>query len=184
MPRSLLLSLLTYGLLLAGIATVQGALLALALPLVTYLLVGYLQAPEKIQFEARRHLSAERIAPNQNVDVTVSVANRGSDLEEVLLTDALPAGLTIGSGFNQHLVRLAKNESYTFSYTVSGPRGGYMFEALEASANDHLAVNNSNVRVETKDRLFVLPPVTRVRSVAIRPRRTRVYAGTIPARAG
>jgi uncharacterized protein (DUF58 family) len=32
--------------------------------------------------------------------------------------------------------------------------------------------------------LFILPPVTRVRHIAIRPRRTRVYAGVIPARAG
>jgi uncharacterized protein (DUF58 family) len=38
--------------------------------------------------------------------------------------------------------------------------------------------------VEAKGRLFILPPVTRVRHIAIRPRRTRVYAGTIPARAG
>ena len=70
--------LLTYGLLLAGIATVHGEFLALALPLVTYLLVGYLQAPEKIKLEATRHLSAERVSPNSNVDVTVTVTNLGS----------------------------------------------------------------------------------------------------------
>ncbi|HLO17235.1 MAG TPA: DUF58 domain-containing protein, partial [Anaerolineales bacterium] len=62
--------------------------------------------------------------------------------------------------------------------------GGYVFEALEARVNDHLAVSSSRVRVPAKGRLFVLPPVTRVRNIAIRPRRTRVYAGTIPARAG
>jgi uncharacterized protein (DUF58 family) len=50
--------------------------------------------------------------------------------------------------------------------------------------NDHLAVSSSRVRVEAKGRFFVLPPVTRIRQMAIRPRRTRVYAGTIPARAG
>ena len=42
MPRSLLLGLLTYVLLLTGMIAVQGAFLALALPLVAYLLVGYL----------------------------------------------------------------------------------------------------------------------------------------------
>ena len=64
MSRSLLLSLLTYLLLLAGIVTVHGEFLALALPLVTYLLVGYLQAPEQIKLEATRHLSAERVSPD------------------------------------------------------------------------------------------------------------------------
>jgi uncharacterized protein (DUF58 family) len=47
-----------------------------------------------------------------------------------------------------------------------------------------LAISSSKVRVAAKGRLFVLPLVMRVRNVAIRPRRTRVYAGTIPARAG
>jgi uncharacterized protein (DUF58 family) len=184
MSRSLFLSLLAYVLLLAGIATVKGEFIALALPLVTYLIVGYLQAPEKINLEATRHLSIERTSPNSNVDMTVTVINRGTALEEVLLIDALPAGLTVRSGFSRHLLRLAKGESYTFAYTVSGPRGGYVFDALELKVNDHLAVSSSRVRVGAKGRLFVLPPVTRVRNIAIRPRRTRVYAGTIPARAG
>jgi uncharacterized repeat protein (TIGR01451 family) len=184
MSRSILLSLLTYALLLAGIATVKGELIALALPLVTYLIVGYLQAPEKINIEVRRHLSVERTSPNSNVDVTVTVTNRGTTLEEVLLTDILPAGLSVRSGASRHFLRLAKGASYTFAYTVSGPRGGYVFEALELKATDHLSVSSLRVRVAAKGRLFILPPVTRVRNIAIRPRRTRVYAGTIPARAG
>jgi uncharacterized protein (DUF58 family) len=184
MSRSLLLSLLTYGLLLAGLFTLKGAFLALALPLVTYLLVGYFRAPEKIELQATRHLSVERTSPNQNVDVTVTVTNRGSSLDEILLEDLLPQGLTVRSGLSRHLLRFKKGESYTFAYTLSGPRGGYVFEGLEARVNDHLAVSRSKVRVEAKGRLFVLPPVTRVRHIAIRPRRTRVYAGSIPARAG
>ncbi len=184
MSRSLLLGILSYALLLAGIGTVHGEFIALALSLVAYLLVGYLQTPEKLKLEATRHLSAERISPNSDVDVTVTVINRGSSLEEVLLEDILPEGLTVRSGFSRHLLRLAKGESYTFAYTVSGPRGGYVFTAIEAGINDHLAVSSARVRVEAKGRLFVLPPVTRIRQVSIRPRRTRVYAGTIPARAG
>jgi uncharacterized protein (DUF58 family) len=171
-------------LLLVGISTVQGEFIALALPLVTYLLVGYLQAPEKIKLEATRHLNAERTSPNSDVDVTVTITNHGSSLSEILISDLLPSELTLRSGFSRHLLRLAKGESYTFGYTVSGPRGGYVFEALEARVNDHLGVSSSRVRVEAKGRLFVLPPVTRVRHIAIRPRRTRVYAGTISARAG
>ena len=190
MSRSLLLSLLSYALLLTGIVTVQGEFLALALPLVTYLIMGYLRAPDPIKLEANRHLSAERVSPNSDVNVTVTVTNLGSSLEEILLEDVLPDGLTIRSDPtspttpNRHMLRLAKGDSYTFAYTVSGPRGGYVFEGLEAQINEHLAISSSNVRVETKGRLFVLPPVTPVRNIAIRPRRTRVYAGMIPARAG
>jgi len=184
MPRSLLLSLLVYALLIAGIVTVQGEFIALALPLVAYLLVGYLQAPERVKIEAMRHLSLERAAPHQESEVTVTVTNRGPRLEEVLLEDTIPPGLTLRSGFSRHLLRLGRADSYTFAYTVSGPRGGYVFDQLRAQVNDHLAVSNSIVPIEAKGRLFVLPPLTRVRNIAIRPRRTRVYAGTIPARAG
>ncbi|HEX6035375.1 MAG TPA: DUF58 domain-containing protein [Anaerolineales bacterium] len=184
MSRSLLLGLFTYALLLAGMITVHGEFLALALPLVAYLLAGYLQAPEQIELQVMRQLSAERVAPHSNVDVTITLTNRGATLEEVLLKDIVPEGLTIRSGFSRHLLRLKKNESYTFTYTVSGPRGGYVFGAIEAQVQDHLGIRSSTVRVATKGRLFVLPPVTRIRQIAIRPRGTRVYAGTIPARAG
>ncbi len=168
----------------------QGGFLTLALPLVAYLLIGYLQTPEEIKLEATRDLSGQRVSSDQDVHVTVTVTNHGSTLEEVLLSDLIPSGLTVRSGpspssrTNRHLLRLASGDSYTFTYTVSGPRGGYEFERLEAQVNDHLAVSSSRVRIEAQGHLFVLPPVVRVRSIAIRPRRTRVYAGAIPARAG
>src|SRR5690242_7189504 len=113
MSRSFLLSLLTYVLLLVGIVTVHGEFLALALPLVTYLLVGYLQSAEKVQLKARLVLSAERVSPNTDVDITVNITNHGTSLEEVILKDVLPRGLSIRSGSNMHLVRLKKNESYS-----------------------------------------------------------------------
>ena len=184
MSRSFLLGILTYGLLLAGIMTVHGQFITLALPLVAYLLIGYLQSSEKMQLEATRRLSLERVAPDQNVDVTVTVTNRGPSLEELLLQDLIPTALTVRSGHSRHLLRLASGASFTFAYTVSGPRGAYAFDGLEAQGNDPIALIRSRLRVEAKGRLFILPPLTRVRNVVIRPRRTRVYAGTIPARAG
>ena len=184
MSRSLFLSLLTYALLLAGIVTLQGEFIALALPLVSYLLIGYLQAPERIALEATRQLSIERAVPNQDVELTVTVTNAGSSIEEILINDLIPPGLNVRDKASRHLVRLASGESYTFAYTVSGPRGGYVFNGLDVQVNDHLAVRRFKVRVEAKGRLFVLPPVMRLRHIAIRPRRTRVYAGSIPARAG
>ena len=184
MSRSLLLSLIVYCLLLAGIVKVRGELIALALPFVVYLLAGFLRAPDQIKLEATRHLSTERTSPNADVVVTVTITNRGSGLEEVLLEDKVPEDLTIRSGFSRHLLRLPKDGPYTFTYTVSGPRGGYGFEKIQAYVNDHLAVTSRKVQLDAKGQLFVFPPVMRLRHVAIRPRRTRVYAGTIPARAG
>jgi uncharacterized protein (DUF58 family) len=194
LSRSLFLGVITYSLILIGIIGVRGELLALALPFVVYLLAGFLRAPAEIKLEATRHLSNERVGPNSEVVVTVTVTNRGSHLEEVLLDDIVPPELKFNVSDderskhrflpNRHLVRLAKDASFTFAYTVVGPRGSYGFENLEATVNDHIAVTRQKVRVEAKGQLFVFPPVLRLRHVAIRPRRTRVYAGSIPARVG
>ena len=184
MSRTLFLGVIIYSLLLAGMATVSGGMFALMLPLVVYLLAGFLFAPDEIKLEATRRLSAERVPPYSEVHVTVTVVNQGSHLEDVLVEDILPDGLKIASGLNRHLIRLPKGSSYTFTYTVSGPRGGYGFEKVRAKVNDHLGVTSREVGIEAKSQLFVFPSVMRLRQVSIRPRRTRVYAGTIPARAG
>ena len=184
MSRTLFLGIITYLLLLAGMATVHGEIFMLMLPLVVYLLTGYLFAPDELKLEVTRQLSAERVAPNSDIQITVTVTNRGSLLEEVLLEDILPADLKIVSGHTRHLVRLPKGGTYTFTYTVTGPRGGYGFEKVRVKVNDHLSVTSREVQLEAKGQLFIFPPVMRLRHVAIHPRRTRVYAGLIPAKAG
>ena len=86
MSRSIFLSLLTYTLLLAGIATVKGGFIALALPLVTYLIVGYLQAPEKINLEATRESErGTRLAQFECGCDGDRYQSRRPRLEEVLL---------------------------------------------------------------------------------------------------
>jgi uncharacterized protein (DUF58 family) len=184
MSKSLLLGFITYSLLLVGIASVRGEFIALALPFVVYLLAGFLFAPDKIQLKATRHLSTERTLPNAEITVTVTVTNHGPQLEEILLDDNVPADLRVRFGQSRHLIRLPKDSAYTFSYKVTGPRGGYGFETVKAKINDHLRMTSREVQIEAKAKLFIFPLVTRLRHVAIRPRRTRVYAGTIPARVG
>ncbi len=184
MSRTLFLGIIAYLLFLAGMGTVHGEMFALMLPLVVYLLAGYLYAPDEIQLEAMRHLSAERVSPGSEIHISVTITNRGSQLEEVLIEDVLPTDLRIASGHNRHLIRLSKGGIYTFAYTVTGPRGGYGFERVRAKVNDHLAVTSREVQLEAKGQLFIFPSVMRLRHVAIRPRRTRVYAGQVPAKAG
>lgn len=184
MRRTLFLSAITYALLLTGLATLRGDLLALCLPLILYLMLGYLRAPEELVLEVDCRIDIERATPDIPVNVTLTVTNRGSDLEELILDETLSSDLTLHSGSTSSLVTLAKGNSHAWTYTVSGPRGGYALGALRAHATDHLAVAGREVRMEAKGQLFIYPPVTRLRQVVIRPRKTRVYAGNIPARAG
>ena len=184
MSRSLFLGIVTVSLLIAGTLGVRGELIALALPFVVYLLAGLLFTSDNIQLSASRQLSLERVSPYADVVVTVTITNEGSHLEEILIEDVLPKGLEVRSADRRHLIRLPKNGTYTFGYTVAGPRGGYEFENVQVKVSEPLALTNRQIHLEAKGRLFVFPTVTRLRHVAIRPRRTRVYAGSIPARAG
>ena len=53
MYRSILLSALVYGLLLAGLITLRGELIALAIPFMLYLLYGFWNAPEALDLSHR-----------------------------------------------------------------------------------------------------------------------------------
>lgn len=184
MRRAYLLALLIFGLLLVGLAAAQARLLAMVIPLAVFLLIGVASLPDALDLQVERNLSAERILSGDLVTVTLTVTNRGSRLGQVLLDDHIPAGLTVADGSSRRLVSLGAAASITWSYTLSGQRGYYSLKKLSATAWDALGLVALTQEVPTDGQLFVLPPVLRLRRVAIKPRRTRIYAGTIPARQG
>jgi uncharacterized repeat protein (TIGR01451 family) len=184
MNRPFLLSILIFLLLFVGFATIQPSILALALPLLLYLLAGIWRSPEKVQLRAERILDAERVKTGDEVTVTLKVSNLGSALEEVFLEDHLPAGLEVTSGSLQHLVEIPAGGSVSWAYTVRGRRGYYGLRSIRAIVGEHLGLARLDQELTTDGQLFVLPPVLRLRRVSIQPRRTRVFSGTIPARQG
>jgi len=184
MSRTILLTLIIYVLLLAGLATLHGELIGLAMPFLVYLLVGFWRTPDKLDLVVERSLSADRAMPGEDVKVNLQVTNRGADIDELLLVDVLPPALTVRDGSPSHLLSLKKDASYSWTYTVNAPRGSYQLDKVEVEALDHFGVRPSRQKVGARCELFVFPPLKRLNYVTIRTRRTRVYSGTIPARMG
>ncbi len=184
MNRPLLLGLLTNALLLMGLLTLRGEFLALAVPFALYLFIGFWRAPDAPQIEAQRHFSAERVVPEQPVVVTLTLTNRGAPIREMTVTDSLPPGLIMLEGSHRHMAWLGRNESVTWKYTVKGPRGYYGFPSTRVESRDDFGLLQRSEAFASPGQLLVLPPLVRLKHIAIRPRRTRVYAGTIPARVG
>jgi uncharacterized protein (DUF58 family) len=182
--RLLLLSLLIYSLVLAGLATLKGELLALALPLLVYLGAGLLYRPDAPRLKVTRRLSKDRVLPGMPIKITLTVTNEGAQLEEVLLEDVVPPGLRLVEGHPGALVSLSPNADLELSYTVSGERGFYRFEQVRITASDFLGLFKTRITASAPGQLFVLPEVIRLNRVDIRPRATRIYAGLIPARQG
>lgn len=184
MNRVFLISVSAFAFILAGLALKQTSLFVLALPLVTYLLAGLWSAPQEIQLVVTRSMSAWRVALGENVQVTITVTNTGPALQDALIEDLLPAGLTVESGSPRRRMSLARGESRHWTYHLSGKRGYYMLHQVNVTARDPLGLVSVSQLCTTDGQLFVVPPVLRLRQVSIRPRRTRIFSGSIPARQG
>lgn len=182
--RLLIAGGLLYGLLILGLMTLSGGLLALAIPLVIYLGVALLYGPQPPRLKATRTLSADRVSQDASVVVTLSVANEGVLLEELLIEDVLPPGLELVDGETSVLTSLSPGGTVELTYTVRGKRGEFVFPGVRAAVSDHLGIFGQRAVLAAPSRLIILPEVLRLKRVAIRPLRTRAYAGPVPARQG
>lgn len=184
MNRTHLTSLLAFVLIILGLVTRQSALLTLSLPVLLYLLVGLWRGPEKLDLYAQRTMSSERALGGDEITVTLSITNRGKGIDELMVEDLLPAGLEVVSDETRHITSLPEGETVSWSYTLKGRRGSYALNQVQVTGRDHTGLFLVKDILPCNGRLFILPPVMHLRHVTIRPRRTRVYSGTIPARLG
>jgi uncharacterized protein (DUF58 family) len=184
MQRWLLLSTLIAGLVLVGLATLRGDLLALAIPLLIYAGAALLDRPTPPQLSATRSFSAQRLAMGARAMVSLSKKIWGARPTTVLLEDQLPQRLTLIEGQPRMLTTIAPGTSVDLEYTVAGARGLYQFLGLRANVQDQLGLLHTSAPLPAPGQILVVPEVARLRRIEIRPRRTNVYAGLIPARQG
>lgn len=184
MRRPFLLSALLYGLLLAGLGTLDGRLLALAVPLGVYLGAALLLAPGAPRLRIRRRFGANRVVAGTPVAVQVEVHNEGPRQVKVLIEDAVPPRLEVVDGKPRLLALLPPGETVKLEYVVRGGRGEYAFQDVRITVSDPLDLLPYQVSLPSAGRLLVLPRTIRLRRVVINPARTRGRAGSIPARQG
>lgn len=184
MGRLILLNLLAFSLILVGLGSLNGTLVALATPLIIYLTVAVFYSPAKPNLVAERTLSLERASPQTPVTVKLLLTNLGGKLDEVHLERLVPSGLQVLQGETKRLLTLSKGERLPIEHLLTGKRGYYNFPPLAVTVNDHFDLFRQKVLVEAPASYFVLPQAVPLKQVAIRPRQTKVFAGQIPARRG
>lgn len=182
MKRSLFANILVYGLLLAGLATLDGHLLILAVPLLVYLVSGSVFRPQKLDLQISRIISDENVVADSPVTVTLRVLNNGGYLEEVFIQDLLPSELTLVQGNAQCFTSLTPGEAVVMEYAVRGKRGSFEFGAVQVCASDSLDLARQQERFSAAARLLIFPDIRKLGRFAIRPMRTRFYAGQNPSR--
>ena len=184
MNRILLVSSLIYGFTLLGLALLNARLLVLALPLLIYLFVGLFNSPQKLDLHVVRSVDPDRAVANSPVTIKVSIFNQGPGLEEVFLEDLVPENLERLEGEASTITELKSQATVELVYSVCGKRGIYHFPGLRATAYDRLGISRQQQEFAALGTIFILPEILRLKNVAIRPRQTRVYSGSIPTRQG
>ncbi len=189
MSRRFFLELLIYTLVLLGLGTLEGGLLILVLPLLLYVMTAWLGAPSDLRLHARRTLrrhdrelaqTTERVTEALPVVVRLEITNQGSALSQVWVRDELPAGMDVIDGTAEVMAPLGAGETLTLSYTVRGPRGRFNFQTASVTATDLFGLVRRKQRLEASAYLWVLPAITRIKSVPIYPQQTHGFAGPIP----
>lgn len=182
--RKLFLGLAIYLTIIVGLATLNGVLVALSIPLLITLGYGLLTSPQSLSVEIVRRLNRTRVHPYDPVSVELRVKNLGPKIPMLLLEDLLPEGLSVIEGENSMICEVEEGEEISISYSVSGSRGYYRFEQTAVHGADLLNIDPKTERIEVVSKLFIQPRTVQVGRIPIRPRSTRVYSGFIPARRG
>jgi len=182
--RTFLLTCSIYLLLFASLVFLNADLLGLVLPILVFLLYGWWSAPKDGGLYVRRRFSSERLTVGEPVEVSVSIINNGSHLNEALIEDLIPVGLSLISGSPRHVISLVTGEEFIFRYRLRGNRGACAMGSLKVTTTDPLGLFPRSYLLGTAGNLIVFPRVLPLGRIAIRPRRTRLYAGSIPARVG
>jgi len=184
MLRAYLLTFVTYSFLILGAIFLRGAFLAASVPLVAYLLYAYFRRTVKSDLQATRTLEYDRVRPKAPVVITIEVFNAGETLDEVTFYDELPSSLHVIDGEAIQTFHLPAGERVHWQYTVQAERGYYTFPTLMARVGDAFGLSPTTHALPTEGQLFILPLPKKLKDITIRPRRTKVYAGNIPASTG
>ncbi|MGQ9902816.1 MAG: DUF58 domain-containing protein [Anaerolineae bacterium] len=175
---------LIFALLLFGLAALNGSVIALAVPFAVYLGWSMLRRLERVCLTATRGLSLDRVSEGRAVDVTVTVKNEGESVVEARIDDPIAPGLELVAGTTSAIALLGPGESVMLRYTVRGQRGEHRFRDILVDVTDSAGLFHTELAVDARATLVVVPTAQRLRRIAIRPPRTRGFAGPIPARVG
>jgi len=184
MRRILLLGALSYILILAGLGTMRGEFLLLALLLLLPVLSAYLTTPVDPALSVTRILDVDRVIEGAPVIVQLTITNHGRKLDQVWVDDQLPQPLIPQDHRHRALTTLDHGESQTWSYTLHPPRGAFDLDQVRLMVSDHLGIYHRVIELSSHQSLLCLPKVTPLRSIPIRPGATHGYAGPVPARIG
>lgn len=173
--------------LVVGGVALKGVSLELAsIPIISYVLLSlyFSSDTSPFQLEVRRIVKDKTVYEDQAFDVTVEIYNRGaSKIDLCELYDIIPEGLFLKAGSNHMVFSLWPKKMKSFSYSVEPIMyGEFSLGPIRGKVGDFLDSNAEFVVLDNVTNLRVLPKISYLPKLKIRPRRTRNWPGEIVSR--
>ncbi len=175
---------MTATLVVLGIIVHDGRVLGLAVPYLAYLAWIVLSRPKSGGIEIKRQIRPDRAPAGEEIGVTLTVENHGTDIPFFGLEEILPNGVEVIAGETASLAPLPAGKRLTLSYTIRPSRGEYEFPSVRIKRWGRGSPAPLVEEVPCASSLLVLPRPEPLEEIEIRPRRTLVYAGTVRANVG
>ena len=176
---------LTTGFGAAAIALVLLALITrhpvfalLALPLLVLLTLSVLQAPGPIRVRVDRHVSRDRLAVGQEVDVTLRIRNEGEGQRLFEVEDRIPAEAIILEGSPWRITALPAGGTATLHYRLAfSAKGEHVLGPVALRSREALGLHFEEAVLPLEDRFLAAPKMEDIRRLKVLPRRTRTPLG-------
>jgi len=177
-----ILSALITAMVVGGLLAVSSALLALTLPLMTYLVVAVFFAPGEQKLRIERNLSTDRITQGMDFTVKILITNESTRIEELHLSELSRFRYQNLEGEISKVMRLDAGESTQYEYTIQGWRGNYRFKGLQAWLLDPFGLFEIQNQLPAAGEVLVYPEITTLKPIPIRPPQTKGFSGPISSR--
>jgi uncharacterized protein (DUF58 family) len=170
--------------LLISLLTFTGELISLAIPLIVYLFLGWLTSPAPESVDLQVEVDRERVSEGEMVEIRLQLENTG-DVESLLyIHQSLPPELHPSGSSPDFITTLKPNERFEISTSVRCDRGVSSLGDTSILISEPLGSHFKHTLYSSNKSILTLPIPRSIRNIMIRPRRTKVYAGTIPANRG
>jgi uncharacterized protein (DUF58 family) len=165
-----------------GLALVDALLVAMAIPLVVYLAAALALRPRRVELQFQRRPIPQRLMDGDRLEVELEARNGPRPFSELMLVDRPPPALPVEGAAPLAGGFFPPGQHHMLRYTLRVKRGIHPWPPPLAVAYDPTGLFSATMETEPPTSLAVLPRVTLLPSITIRPMNTLAYAGPVLSR--
>ena len=170
-------------LVLLALFFVNWVFVIVVIPLVLFLFLSIVTfRREEIDIDVKRDVSKDRVFENDQIDVSLTIENKGRSISFLEIYDNLSNKVEIVDGSNYSALSLKKGEKVTLEYVVSCKvRGLYPIGPLKLRTRDFFDLFYKEKTVESDTYLMVMPHLEEIREIPLKAK-ANLFPGAVHAR--